>query len=97
MLNGTVGSALISQPHMNPNSDLPRYDHYIAGRTVAPASGQYLATDDPFTGKTWAQVARGNAADADAAVQAAKRAFDAGAWPALTPSERGRLLWKLGD
>jgi aldehyde dehydrogenase (NAD+) len=77
--------------------ELPRYDHYIDGRTVAPASGAWLPTDDPYSGATWAEVARGNAADADAAVQAARRAFETGAWPALTASERGRLLWKLGD
>src|SRR5262245_22911153 len=82
---------------MDATRDLPRYDHYIAGRSVAPASGEYLPTDDPYTGATWARVARGNAADADAAVQAARGAFESGAWPALTASERGRLLWKLGD
>ena len=64
---------------------------------MPPASGRYLPTDDPYTGAAWAQVARGDATDVDAAVAAAQRAFEAGAWPALTPSERGRLLWRLGD
>lgn len=82
---------------MPSNRELPHYDHYIGGRSVSPASGEYLPTDDPFSGETWARVARGNAADAGAAVQAAKAAFESGAWPALTASERGRLLWKLGD
>jgi aldehyde dehydrogenase (NAD+) len=82
---------------MDTAHDLPRYEHYIGGRPVAPAGGQYLPTDDPYTGRTWAMIARGTAADADAAVSAARGAFEAGTWPALTASERGRLLWKLGD
>jgi aldehyde dehydrogenase (NAD+) len=64
---------------------------------VPPAGGEYFPTDDPYTGLQWALVARGNAADADAAVQAASRAFEQGAWPAMTPSQRGQLLWKLGE
>ena len=76
---------------------LPRYQHYIDGAGVAPSSGQYLPTDNPYTGETWAEIARGNAADVQRAVDAARRAFETGAWPALTPSERGRMLWKLGD
>ncbi|MDB6002734.1 MAG: aldA, partial [Rhizobacter sp.] len=76
---------------------LQRFDHYIDGRSVPPAGGEYFPTDDPYTGLQWALVARGNAADADAAVQAASRAFEQGAWPALTPSQRGQLLWKLGE
>ena len=82
---------------MENTTDLPRYDHYIAGASVPPESGAYLPTEDPYTGRAWARVARGNAADADAAVQAAHRAFNQGSWPALTASERGRLLWRLGD
>ena len=78
-------------------AQLPHYDHWIDGASMAPSSGEYLPTDDPFTGKVWAMVARGDGADAQAAVAAADRAFETGAWPALTPSERGRLLWKLGD
>src|SRR3954469_20415098 len=76
---------------------LPRYQHYIDGANVEPASGQYLPTDNPYTGKTWGEVARGNAADVQRAVAAAQAAFEAGPWPEMTPSERGRLLWKLAD
>ena len=84
-------------PTAPPDPSLPRYDHHIDGASVAPAAGAYLATEDPYTGRTWALVARGNAADAHAAVDAAHRAFTSGAWPALTASERGRLLWKLSE
>jgi acyl-CoA reductase-like NAD-dependent aldehyde dehydrogenase len=76
---------------------LAHYAHWIDGAAVPPSTGAYLPTDNPYTGEVWAMVARGNAADADAAVRSAHRAFESGAWPALTPSERGRLLWRLGD
>jgi acyl-CoA reductase-like NAD-dependent aldehyde dehydrogenase len=56
---------------------LPRYGHYIGGRDVAPASGAFLATEDPFTGRAWARIARGNGDDADAAVAAAVRKLSA--------------------
>ena len=79
------------------DASLPRFGHYIDGAVVEPVAGAYLPTDNPYTGKAWATIARGNRADAEAAVTAAERAFDDGAWPALTPSERGRLLWRLGD
>ncbi len=77
--------------------ELPRYRHYIDGAAVEPSSGAYLPTDNPYTCETWAMVARGNTGDAHAAVAAADRAFEAGPWPAMSASERGRLLWKLGD
>jgi acyl-CoA reductase-like NAD-dependent aldehyde dehydrogenase len=76
---------------------LPHYDHWIDGASSPPSTHTYLPSDNPYTGEVWAMVARGNAADADAAVQSAHRAFESGAWPTMTPSERGRLLWKLGD
>ena len=86
-----------AQIRMDNTTDLPRYDHHIDGVSVPPGSGAYIPTDDPYTGRTWARVARGNAADANAAVQAAHRAFTQGPWPAMTASERGRLLWRLAD
>jgi hypothetical protein len=64
---------------------------------VAPASREYLPTEDPVTARAWARIARGTRDDVEAAVGSAKRAFETGAWPGLSPSERGRLLWKLGD
>ena len=76
---------------------LPTYSHFIGGKAYEPQSKAYLPTDDPYTGQAWARIARGNRADVEAAVSAARRAFVEGAWPAMTPSERGRLLWRFGD
>src|SRR5437763_2732384 len=76
---------------------LPRYDNYLDGRMVAPVGGRYLPTEDPYSGKAWALIARSGAEDVENAVLAADRALSGGAWPALAPSERGRMLWRLGD
>ncbi|MES3001022.1 MAG: aldehyde dehydrogenase [Pseudomonadota bacterium] len=75
----------------------PRYPMLIDGRQHEAAGNEWFDTFNPFTGKPWAQVARGTADDVDAAVQSAHRAFTTGAWPALTASQRGLLLHKLGD
>jgi aldehyde dehydrogenase (NAD+) len=82
---------------MDPRAGLPKYQHYVAGATLAPTSGEYLPTENPFTGEAWAWIARGSREDAAAAVEAAAHAFESGPWPNLTPTERGQLLWKLGD
>ncbi len=76
---------------------LPHYGNYIDGAIVPPASGEYFPTENPYTGEAWAMIARGNKDDVQAAVAAAHRAFEKGAWPEMTASERGRLLWRLGD
>lgn len=82
---------------MTTPTDLPRFEHYVDGQSLAPMAGAYLPTEDPYTGQVWAQVARGDARDVDAAVAAARRAFAAGTWPRLTASERGRLMWRAAD
>lgn len=69
----------------------------IGGQWVAAASGQTLPVKNPATGETIAHVAAGDKADIDRAVVAARQAFESGRWPKLTPSERGKLLWKLAD
>ena len=56
-----------------------------------------MESDDPFKGRAWAVVPDGNTADVDAAVAAARAAFDTGPWGKMTAMERGRLLRKLGD
>src|SRR4051794_14966026 len=82
---------------MSAPQELPHYQHYVDGAVLAPVSGRYLPTENPFTGRAWAQIARGGREDVLAAVEAASRAFESGQWPRLTASERGRLLWKLGE
>jgi phenylacetaldehyde dehydrogenase len=70
---------------------------FINGQWVDAASGQTFDTPNPATGETLAAVAEGDAEDINRAVSAARNAFDGGPWGRLTPSERGKLLWKVGD
>jgi aldehyde dehydrogenase (NAD+) len=74
----------------------PKYDHFINGASVPPASGDYFDTENPYSGEAWARIARGNAADVNAAVAAAKAAFE-GPWGSLTATRRGQLLRRLAD
>ena len=77
---------------------------FIAGRWRAGDSGQTLPLINPSDGSELTRIARGNAADIDAAVRAAQIALEgeggvegdrAGAWGRLTATERGRLLMKM--
>ena len=70
---------------------------FIDGRWTDAASGKTFETPNPATGETLAWVAEGDAEDIDRAVKAARRAFDEGPWSRLTPSERGRIIWRIGD
>lgn len=71
------------------------YDLFINGEFVELASGDYFESDNPYTGEIWSKVARGTAADVDAAAAAAKSAFEG--WSSTTATQRGRLLYKLAD
>ena len=61
------------------------------------ASGKTFPVYDPSTGEVMVQVAEADAADVDKTVKAARKAFDEGPWSRMSPSERGRLLWRLAD
>ena len=78
-------------------SALVKYKMYIDGQWTESASGQHFESFNPFTGKPWALVPRGNAEDVDRAVRAARKAFTSGEWPKMNASRRGALLRKLGD
>jgi phenylacetaldehyde dehydrogenase len=69
----------------------------INGKWVNSASGKTFPTYNPATGEVLAQIAEGDRDDIEQAVRAARKAFDGGPWRRMTPSERGRLLWKLAD
>jgi aldehyde dehydrogenase (NAD+) len=70
-----------------------RFNEFIGGTWVKPASGEYMPTSDPSTGETIAEVAKGNTDDVEAAVAAARKALPA--WQALSGHERARYLYAL--
>jgi phenylacetaldehyde dehydrogenase len=70
---------------------------FIDGQLVDAKSGKTFATINPATGEKLADVSEGDAADIDLAVSAARRAFDDGPWSRMTPSDRGRIIWRIGD
>src|SRR5271156_3832584 len=69
----------------------------INGKWVEAASEKTFPTDNPATGEVLANVAAGDREDIDRAVKAARAAFSSGPWSKISPSERGRLIWKLSD
>jgi len=69
----------------------------VDGQWVDAISSKTFETYNPATGEVLARVAEGDRADIDHAVKAARKAFESGPWPDVSPSERGRLLWKLSD
>ncbi|CAN5768678.1 aldehyde dehydrogenase family protein [soil metagenome] len=73
----------------------PTHQLLIAGHWQDAANGQTLELHNPSDGTPLARIARGTAADIDAAVQAAQAALD-GDWGRLTAAERGRLLGAIG-
>ena len=70
-----------------------RFEEFIGGAWVKPASGEYQSTSDPSTGDVLAEVAKGNAQDVDAAVSAARKALPG--WQALGGHGRARFLYAL--
>ncbi len=71
----------------------------INGQWKAAASGKTFAVYNPASGTEIAQVAEGEVEDINQAVAAARKVFDDPnhAWNTMTPSERGKLIWKIGD
>jgi aldehyde dehydrogenase (NAD+) len=70
---------------------------FIDGKWVDAISGKTFGTINPATGEVITQIAEGDERDADAAVQAAHKAFRSGRWAEMSASERGRILWRIGD
>ncbi|MEM6615005.1 MAG: aldehyde dehydrogenase [Pseudomonadota bacterium] len=70
---------------------------FIDGRFVPSSSGKTFKSINPATGDVLAEVAEGDAADIDAAVKAARRAFECGRWSKLPPGDRKAVLLRLAD
>jgi phenylacetaldehyde dehydrogenase len=70
---------------------------FINGQWVDAAAGRTFETPNPATGETLAHIAEGDSEDINRAVRAARAAFDDGPWSRMSPSERGRIIWRIGD
>ncbi|HHQ5724616.1 TPA: aldehyde dehydrogenase [Klebsiella variicola subsp. variicola] len=68
---------------------------FINGRYLPARSGKTLTTRNPATGEVIANIAACDASDVNAAVSAARTAFEAGSWSKLAPVERKKVLLKL--
>ncbi|MFT4212959.1 MAG: aldehyde dehydrogenase family protein [Microbacterium sp.] len=69
----------------------------IGGAWADAADGARFATIDPATGRTLAQVARGQSSDVDRAVAAARRALTVEPWASMSATDRSALLWRIAD
>ncbi|MSP87977.1 MAG: aldehyde dehydrogenase [Alphaproteobacteria bacterium] len=76
---------------------LPRYQLYIDGIWCDPADGRRFDSLNPATGVAWASMPEAGEADVERAVRAAHRALFSGPWPVMTPTQRGRLIYRLAD
>jgi aminomuconate-semialdehyde/2-hydroxymuconate-6-semialdehyde dehydrogenase len=66
--------------------------HFIDGQWVDSVDGATFESITPIDNTVIATVARGGVADADRAVEAARRAFDEGPWPRMSPTARKQIL-----
>ncbi len=71
--------------------------HLIDGTWVSSNSKDQDTIIDPSTGEPLCTVPSGNAQDIDAAVMAARRAFDEKRWTGKTPAERAQIMWTIAD
>jgi len=99
-----VATAPLDIPTIQPSPRVQEFlqsprQSFINGQWQDAASGKTFPVHNPATGEIIAMVAEGDAEDISQAVTAARRVFDdpTHAWNTLTPSERGKLIWKIGD
>ena len=70
---------------------------FVAGKWQTTASGETYQPVNPANEDLLPPVGKADERDIDAAVTAARKAFDEGPWPRMSPHERGRIVWKLGE
>src|SRR6266550_2069144 len=70
-----------------------QFGHFIDGAWRQPVEGVFFDSVDPSTGEKIASIAKGSAADIDAAVRAARKAFPR--WQAFSGHARARFLYAM--
>ncbi len=71
-----------------------RYELYINGEWVKPASKKYFKTINPANEEVLAEVAHANEKDVDKAVKAARKAYDE-VWSKISPAERAKYIFRI--
>ena len=74
-----------------------RMQQLIGSRWCDASDGVTMLAVDPASGCLLAELAQGTAEDANRAVAAARQAFEDERWRSMTPSARGKLLWRIGE
>ena len=82
---------------MSSEDVIVRNAFFIGGEWVEPAGENTLDVTAAHTGQVIGRVPEGVVADVDAAVAAARHAFDHGPWPSMSPEQRSELLNKFAD
>ncbi|MCS5618212.1 MAG: aldehyde dehydrogenase family protein, partial [Pirellulales bacterium] len=89
--------ATVAEPRRAARPEIRQTQLFIDGQWTPARSGKTFETINPATEEVIAQVAEGDAADVEAAVLAARKAFDDGPWPRMDARERGRIMMRLAD
>lgn len=92
-----LGAAAAVEELITPPVQISYTQHLINGKFVDAASGKTFPVYDPRTAQVIAHVAEGDAEDINRAVAAARKAFDEGPWPKMTPYERSLILLRFAD
>ncbi|MDO8211175.1 5-carboxymethyl-2-hydroxymuconate semialdehyde dehydrogenase [Conexibacter sp. CPCC 206217] len=96
----------MTQPHAEPlaatapaveANRFPLQQHYIDGAFRPSVAGGTFTTANPANGVVLAEASDGRAEDVDAAVAAARRAFDEGPWPRLSAEKRAAVLRRIAE
>ena len=74
-----------------------KHQMLVNGNMTSAVSGKTFPVFNPANGEVICEVPEADHLDVDKAVHAARKAFDSGPWHTMSPSARGRLLWKLAD
>jgi aldehyde dehydrogenase (NAD+) len=95
MAKKTISWRLAPAPESKDHFTLKsEYDLFINGKWVKPKSGKYFDTINPATEQKLARIAEANAADVDAAVKAARKAYDT-VWSKMPAAERAKYIYRI--
>jgi phenylacetaldehyde dehydrogenase len=90
----------IAKPNLGKDSKAflaKKHRMLIDGKWVEAKNGKTFEVEDPATQEVIAHVPAGDKADIDQAVAAARKAFETGPWSRISPADRAKLVWRLGD